>query len=74
MFSNTQRAHELGKTQDWVVIYFHTDDTAEGQCTVVTETTGPWRGYRVVRGHENECASYHRLRMAGQSVDEGPAL
>ena len=23
LYSNTQRAHELGKTHDWVVIYFH---------------------------------------------------
>ncbi len=74
MFSNTQRAHQLEKTQDWVVIYFHTDDTAEGQCTVVTETTGPWRGYRIVRGHETECASYYRQHMAKQSEDEGLEL
>jgi hypothetical protein len=25
LFSNTPRAHELGKTREWVVIYFHLD-------------------------------------------------
>ncbi len=62
LFSNTQRAHELGRTHDWVVIYFHGDGSAEEQCTVVTEITGQWRGYRVVRGREPECTVYHRDR------------
>ena len=55
LFSNTARAHELGKTDDWVVIYFYDDDHQEGQCTVVTETHGPMSGERVVRGREAEC-------------------
>ena len=55
LYSNTARAHELGRTKDWVVIYFHEDDEAEGQATVVTETHGPLRGQRVVRGREAEC-------------------
>jgi len=54
LFSNTARAHEFGRTDDWVVIYFHDDDHREGQCTVVTETHGPRQGERVVRGRENE--------------------
>ncbi len=62
LFSNTQRAHELGRTHDWVVVYFHTSGSAEHQCTVVTETTGQWRGYRVVRGREPECAACHGAR------------
>jgi hypothetical protein len=52
LFSNTARAHELGRTADWVVIYFHTDTQAEGQRTVVTETHGELAGRRVVRGRE----------------------
>lgn len=36
LFSYTRRAHEFGRTSDRVVIYFHTDDTIEGQVTVVT--------------------------------------
>ncbi len=55
LFSNTARAHESGKTGDWVVIYFHTDHEPEAQCTVVTETSGPMEGRRVVRGREAEC-------------------
>lgn len=54
LFSNTARAHELGKTHDWVVIYYYDDDHHEGQCTVVTETHGPRIGKRVVRGRETE--------------------
>ena len=59
LFSNTARAHELDRVSDWVVIYFHTDDDPEGQCTVVTETHGPLEGRRVVRGREAECRAYY---------------
>jgi len=31
LFSNTARVHELGRTADWVVVYFHTDNRPEGQ-------------------------------------------
>jgi DNA polymerase (family 10) len=55
LFSNTARAHELGRTHDWVVLFYHEDDTAEGQATVVTEYRGPLAGRRVVRGRETEC-------------------
>lgn len=62
LFSNTARAHDLGRTHDWVVIYFYDDDHRESQCTVVTETHGPMTGERVVRGREAEC---RRLALAG---------
>lgn len=58
LFSNTARAHELGTTHDWVVIYWG-DDGRENQCTVVTETRGALKGKRVVRGHEAECARFY---------------
>ena len=54
LFSNTARAHELGRTGDWVVVYFYDGDHHEGQCTIVTETHGPLTGERVVRGRESE--------------------
>ena len=57
LFSNTAKAHELGRTDDWVVIYFYDDDHREGQHTVVTETHGPLAGRRVVRGREAESAA-----------------
>lgn len=59
LFSNTARAHELGRVFDWVVVYFHSDDEPEGQCTVVTETRGELMGRRVVRGHEAECRAFY---------------
>jgi hypothetical protein len=57
LFSNTARAHELGRVRDWVVLYFHRDGEPELQRTVVTEAHGPMAGRRVVRGRERECAA-----------------
>jgi putative hydrolase len=59
LFSNTARAHELGRTHDWVVLYFYGSDHREGQRTVVTETYGPVQGRRVVRGSEADCAAHY---------------
>ena len=53
MFSNTARAHKLGRTDDWVVIYCD-DGPHERQYTVVTSREGPLAGRRVVRGREAE--------------------
>lgn len=58
LFSNTARAHELGKTHEWVVIYYQKDGP-EAQCTVVTETSGPLAGKRVIRGREEECKKFY---------------
>jgi DNA polymerase (family X) len=58
LFSNTARAHDLGKIRDWVVIYYD-QDGHENQCTVVTEHHGPMQGRRVVRGREQECMAYY---------------
>jgi hypothetical protein len=59
LYSNTARAHELGRTRDWVVVYCERDGH-ESQCTVVTEFQGTQRGQRVVRGREEECRRAHR--------------
>jgi putative hydrolase len=64
LFSNTARAHELKRTHDWVVVYFHDDEHREGQRTVVTETHGPLQGKRVVRGREGPCARHYESRGA----------
>jgi DNA polymerase (family X) len=61
LYSNTARAHELGTTHDWVVIYFE-QDGRESQCTVVTERSGPRAGQRVVRGREEEDAGGARAQ------------
>lgn len=52
LYSNTARAHELGKTHDWVVVYYEKmgESGYSGQCTIVTETHGAHRGDRVIRG------------------------
>jgi len=54
LYSNTARAHDLDRTQDWVVLYFYSSDDPERQRTVVTEQRGPRAGRRVVRGREEE--------------------
>jgi len=62
LFSNTARAHQLEKTDDWVVLYCGRDDEEEAQYTVVTETRGELKGKPVVRGREAECRAYYQER------------
>jgi DNA polymerase (family X) len=72
LYSNTQLAHQLGRTHDWVIIYYHPyhqPHPAEGQATIVTERNGHQQGQRVVRGREAECASYDARRALVQSPD-----
>ncbi len=59
LFSNTARAHELGRTADWVVMFFD-GKGGERQCTVVTGARGALRGRRVVAGRNGECLQYYR--------------
>jgi DNA polymerase (family X) len=65
LFSNTALAHELGKTHDWVVLYY---DGGEGekQCTVVTAKQGPLAGNRVVRARERESAAFYNTHRGGK--------
>jgi putative hydrolase len=58
LFSNTAKAHELGTTKDWVVIY-RDDAKGDGQWTVITAGLGKLRGGRIVRGREAECEVYY---------------
>lgn len=73
LFSNTERAHDLRRTHDWVVIYYDDGDEIEGQVTVVTERRGDLTGKRVVRGREPECARHYRAESLEPSliVSEG---
>jgi hypothetical protein len=64
LYSNTALAHELGRTSDWVVIYFHTERQPEGQRTVVTETHGSLFGERVVRGREANSREYYAAQVS----------
>jgi len=59
LYSNTARAHELGRVHDWVVIYAEDHDHHERQYTVVTPPGGPLAGRRVVRGREAECRAWY---------------
>ena len=58
LFSNTALAHRLGRTHEWVVIYFD-NGISSGQRTIVTENRGNLRGQRVVRGREEECRALY---------------
>jgi hypothetical protein len=60
LLSNTERAHELHRTYDWVVIFYCAPHEGEGQATVVTERRGALTGRRVVRGREPECSRHYR--------------
>ena len=64
LFSNTPRAHRLGRTDDWVILYCEGGD-GERQYTVVTAPSGPLRGRRVVRGREAACTEHYRAVAAG---------
>ena len=58
LYSNTARAHDLGMTRDWVVIY-RDDPGGRGQWTVRTARLGSLAGQRIVCGRESECARHH---------------
>ena len=60
LYSNTALAHQVGKTHDWVVLYFD-GRYAEQRATVVTASKGVLAGRRVVRGRERDCITYYKL-------------
>ncbi|MDI7276967.1 MAG: DNA-binding protein, partial [Anaerolineae bacterium] len=64
LFSNTRLAHDLGKTGDWVVLYYSKPGEEEGQATVVTETQGDLAGLRVIRGREEETRRFYEAERA----------
>ena len=65
LFSNTARAHRLGRLADWVVIYFHRESQPEGQRTIVTERAPGGARRRIVRGREAECRLPEAKKAAG---------
>jgi predicted flap endonuclease-1-like 5' DNA nuclease len=58
LFSNSDLAHDMDRTDDWVVIFAERDGE-ESQATIVTETRGVLSGRRVVRGREGESRRHH---------------
>jgi hypothetical protein len=67
LFSNTPRAHRLGTTRDWVVLY-HDGASAGGQATVVTAKRGALAGQRVVAGREDECGRHRTSEPVQRAV------
>jgi len=61
LFSNTARAHMLGRTNDWVVLYAD-GGRGERQWTVITARRGVLEGRRVIAGREAECGRYYSER------------
>ena len=59
LFSNTARAHQRGRTRDWLVLYCESGGS-ERQYAVFTSTRGNLAGRRIVRGREAKCARHYR--------------
>jgi Holliday junction resolvasome RuvABC DNA-binding subunit len=62
LYSNTARAHELGRVRDWVVLYYD-GGFDERQATVITSHRGALAGKRIVRGREQECFQYYQPEL-----------
>lgn len=73
LYSNTARAHTLGTTQDWVVIYCD-DGGGERAYTVITAQYGKLRGQRIVRGREAECEQYCTSSTQPDQLNPPPSL
>jgi DNA polymerase (family X) len=71
LFSNTALAHRLGRTRDWIVVYFD-DGISSGQRTVVTENRDDLRGRRVVRGRERECRIHYGVAPPAGNAEQDP--
>jgi hypothetical protein len=72
LYSNTPRAHQMGATHDWVVLYYD-GPGGERQSTVITSQVGRMKGLRIVRGREAECERYYRAlrdRARGRAAGE----
>lgn len=70
LFSNTPRAHEMGATRDWVILYYD-GDAGERQCTVITAQWGPARGRRIVQGRGAESIEHHRQAHLADAAAAG---
>ncbi len=71
LFSNSALAHQLKKTRDWVLLYYD-DGHGERQCTVITSRQAPFMGKRIVRGREEDCASYYQSHETGTTEAASP--
>jgi DNA polymerase (family X) len=71
LYSNTARAHELGTTRDWVIIYRDGRDGG-GQWTAITAQGSSLRGRRIIRGREAECRAYYAQEPEAKVQKELP--
>jgi hypothetical protein len=71
LYSNTARAHELGMTHDWVVV-FRDDHDGHGQWTLITSQFGPLRGKRIIRGREAECDAFYSREREQAGLEHLP--
>ena len=71
LFSNTARAHRLGRVDDWVVVYCD-DGAREHQWTIITAAFGPLEGRRIVRGREAECVRFYGVTTPVVANRRGP--
>lgn len=69
LYSNTARAHALGTTNDWVVIY-RDDHDGSGQWTVLTALFGALKGKRIIPGREAECKAHYQHLSAPATIAE----
>jgi DNA polymerase (family X) len=60
LYSNTARAHELGRTREWVILYYD-GGFDERQVTVITSQWGSLSEKRIVRGREKDCEEFYGL-------------
>ena len=67
LYSNTARAHELGRIRDWVVLYYD-GGSDERQATVITSLRGSLTGKRIVRGRENECEQFYQTHQVAPGL------
>ena len=70
LFSNTVRAHELNKTQDWVVLYY---DGASGERRAPSSPPNSARSRgNALPGREKECREHYGEReIPGAAVRKG---
>jgi Holliday junction resolvasome RuvABC DNA-binding subunit len=66
LFSNTARAHRLGTTRDWVILYVE-DEGGDRTYTAITARFGALAGCRVVAGREHECEELRETRAGARA-------
>jgi hypothetical protein len=71
LFSNSERAHHLGRTRDWVIVICASGADTR-QYTVITAERGRLRGRRIIPGRERQCAAHYlRCRSMGAGASPG---